>query len=270
MKNQQFFNATFIARKARVLRNGEVPIILRISIAGQRAELNINWTVKPDMWVAAKGMSKGKSRADIELNRYLETVRAKLLAIHTQMVAEGALINPDTMKKRFLGFDEKVKIRMFLETFRENNEKYRKRLELGDISDGTVLRWERCVTYLKEYFKSHKKAEDLPLRDVTLPMIDDFELWLRTEKRCGHNCAIRYISTIRSIIRDAVNYKWLDVDPFYGKTYSKILLSDKIQKTRYSMARTLILQCSSLPFCFFKPLSQKAMVQEVLRKPRKE
>ncbi|WP_435052872.1 Arm DNA-binding domain-containing protein, partial [Paramuribaculum intestinale] len=45
MKNQQFFNATFIARKARVLRNGEVPIILRITIAGQRAELNINRTV---------------------------------------------------------------------------------------------------------------------------------------------------------------------------------------------------------------------------------
>lgn len=75
MTNQTFFNATFIARKARVLRNGEVPIILRITIAGQRAELNINRTVNPDMWVAAKGMSKGKGRADIELNRYLETVR---------------------------------------------------------------------------------------------------------------------------------------------------------------------------------------------------
>lgn len=103
MTNQTFFNATFIARKARVLRNGEVPIILRITIAGQRAELNINRTVNPDMWVAAKGMSRGKSRADIELNRYLETVRAKLLAIHTQMVAEGALINPDTMKN-FVSF----------------------------------------------------------------------------------------------------------------------------------------------------------------------
>ena len=82
-----------------MLRNGEVPIILRITIASQRAELNINRTVNPDMWVAAKGICRGKSRADIELNRYLETVRAKLLAIHTQMVAEGTLINPDTMKK---------------------------------------------------------------------------------------------------------------------------------------------------------------------------
>ena len=221
MTNQSFFNATFIARKARVLRNGEVPIILRITIAGQRAELNINRTVNPNMWVAAKGMSRGKSRADIELNRYLETVRAKLLAIHTQMVAEGALINPDTMKKRFLGVDEQVKVRMFLETFRENNEKYRKRLELGDISEGTVLRWERCVVYLEEYLKSHKNVEDIPLRDVTLPLIDDFDLWLRTVKECGHNCAIRYISTIRKIFRDAVNYKWIDRDPFYGKTYSK-------------------------------------------------
>ena len=49
MTNRTFFNATFIARKARVLRNGEVPIILRITIAGQRAELNINRTVNPDM-----------------------------------------------------------------------------------------------------------------------------------------------------------------------------------------------------------------------------
>ena len=271
MKNQQFFNATFIARKARVLRNGEVPIILRITIAGQRAELNINRTVKPDMWVAAKGMSKGKSRADIELNRYLETVRAKLLAIHTQMVAEGALINPYTMKKRFLGVDEKVKIRMFLETFRENNEKYRKRLELGDISEGTVLRWERCVTYLKEYLKSHKKVEDIPLRDVTLPLIDDFELWLRTEKRCGHNCAIRYISTIRSVIRDAVNYKWLDVDPFYGKTYSKkktnrehlteaelnaIMSLDLKVLPRLEAVRDVFVFCcfTGLAFCDVKPL----------------
>lgn len=92
-----------------MLRNGEVPIILRITIASQRAELNINRTVNPDMWIATKGMSRGKSRADIELNRYLETVRTKLLAIHTQMVAEGTLINPDTMKKLFLGVDEQAK-----------------------------------------------------------------------------------------------------------------------------------------------------------------
>lgn len=92
-----------------MLRNGEVPIILRITIASQRAELNIDRTINPDMWVAAKGMSRGKSRADIELNRYLETVRTKLLAIHTQMVAEGTLINPDTIKKHFLGVDEQAK-----------------------------------------------------------------------------------------------------------------------------------------------------------------
>ena len=80
MKNQQFFNATFIARKARVLRNGEVPIILRITIAVQRAELNINRTVNPDMWVAAKGMSKGKSRADIELNAPNTAIKCKRLS----------------------------------------------------------------------------------------------------------------------------------------------------------------------------------------------
>ena len=39
--------------------------------------------------------------------------------------------------------------------------------------------------------------------------------------------------------------------------YFILLLSDKTQKTRYSMARTLILQCSSLPFRFLSPLAKK-------------
>ncbi len=254
MKNENFFNATFIARKARVLRNGEVPIILRITIAGQRAEININRTVNPALWNSAKGVSKGKTRADAELNRYLETVRTKLFAIHTQMVAEGVLINPDTMKKRFIGADESTKVRMFLEVFRENNEKYRKRMELGDIAEGTVLRWERCVVYLEEFLKLRRKVADIPLQDVTMPLIDDFELWLRTVKGCGHNCAIRYISTIKKIIRDAVNFKWIDRDPFYGRTYSK----KKTQREQLSEAELNAIMSLDL-----KELPRLEMVRDV-------
>ena len=254
MKNENFFNATFIARKARVLRNGEVPIILRITIAGQRAEININRNVNPAVWNSAKGASKGKNSTDVELNRYLETVRTKLFAIHTQMVAEGVLINPDTMKKRFIGADEKTQERMFLEVFRENNEKYRKRMELGDIAEGTVLRWERCVVYLEEFLKLHRNTSDIPLKDVTLPLNDDFELWLRTVKNCGHNCAIRYISTIKKIIRDAVNFKWIDRDPFYGRTYSK----KKTQRENLSEA-----ELNAIMSLVLKELPRLEMVRDV-------
>lgn len=121
-----------------MLRNGEVPIILRITIASQRAELNIDRTVNLDMWVAAKGISRGKSRADIELNRYLETVRAKLLAIHTQMVAEGTLINPDTMKKLFLGVDEQAKygcsLKLSAKTTRNTASSVQMNFRLDDTS----------------------------------------------------------------------------------------------------------------------------------------
>ncbi len=50
----------------------------------------------------------------------------------------------------------------------------------------------------------------------------------------------------------------------------KLLLSDKIQKTRYSMARTLILQCSSLPFCFLTPYPKSDGSGGAPEKPRKE
>lgn len=124
------------------------------------------------MWVSAKGMPKNRKRADIELNRFLETVCVKLLAIYTKMVAESTLINSDTMKKRVLGSDEKPK--MFLEVLRENNTKYRKRFELGDIAERMVLRWERYTTYLKRFLPLLINTKDIPLQDVTHSLIDDF------------------------------------------------------------------------------------------------
>ncbi len=53
----------------------------------------------PANWDASKGQSKGKTKKDLELNRYLDTIRTKICEIHNQLVMRDEMVNPDTLKK---------------------------------------------------------------------------------------------------------------------------------------------------------------------------
>lgn len=89
MTQHNYFTLTFMIRKARMSRSGEAPIFARLTISGQRAEFNINRSVDPDNWNAAKGLSKGKSKRDLELNKYLDSIRVRISEIHTMFVKDG-------------------------------------------------------------------------------------------------------------------------------------------------------------------------------------
>lgn len=70
MLHDSYFTLSFIARKARALRNGEYPIFVRITVSGQISEMNLGRSVAPENWDQKRAMSKGRSRRDLELNKY--------------------------------------------------------------------------------------------------------------------------------------------------------------------------------------------------------
>jgi len=77
MYQPNYYTLSFMMRSAHSTRTGEAPIYARITVSGQRAEFNINRNVDPENWNTAKGMSKGRSKRDIELNKYLESIRVE-------------------------------------------------------------------------------------------------------------------------------------------------------------------------------------------------
>lgn len=89
MLHDSYFTLSFIARKARALRNGEYPIFVRITVSGQISEMNLGRSVAPENWDQKRAMSKGRSRRDLELNKYIEVVKARFLEIHNMLVREG-------------------------------------------------------------------------------------------------------------------------------------------------------------------------------------
>ena len=73
---RQTFNVLFFIRKTRTVKSGETPIMLRITIQGQLAEIQLKRTIKSELWSQAKERCTGKDAKSVEVNRYLESCHA--------------------------------------------------------------------------------------------------------------------------------------------------------------------------------------------------
>lgn len=244
MLHDSYFTLSFIARKARALRNGEYPIFARISVSGQVAEMNIGRSVVPDNWDQKRAMSTGRSRRDLELNKHIEVVRARFLEIHNMLVREGKMVNPKILRDHFLGTVEKPK--MLCDVFREANEQRKAEYERGDMGKPTYERWVRCVAYLEEFMQLTRNVSDIPIKEVTKGFVQDFEHFLRMKKNAANNTAVRYLRYLKNVMQYAIANKWATDDPFLGKRFKRTV-ADREALTEPELKRVMELDLKGFP-----------------------
>ena len=102
---QGTMNILFFVLKTKLLKNGEAPVLMRITINGSYDDARIQRSVPLNLWNAAKGCSKGRDRASIALNTYIAELHARALEKHKELVLEQALITPKLILKRVFGKD---------------------------------------------------------------------------------------------------------------------------------------------------------------------
>lgn len=100
---RNYFTILFFIKKSKLLKNGEAPICMRITVNGQRAEIQIKRSVEVSKWNSQKECTAGKDRKAMELNHYLDTVRTKVLKIHRELEQDGKPITADILKRRYYG-----------------------------------------------------------------------------------------------------------------------------------------------------------------------
>ncbi|MCR9012147.1 site-specific integrase [Gabonibacter chumensis] len=216
MQRRNSFSVLFFIKKAKLLKNGEASVCMRITVNGQRVETNIRKSIDPASWNQAKECARGKGRQACELNRYIEESRIKLHHIFNELEAEGKPINARIMQQMFYGIGKEVeKPRMIIETFQEHNDQCRA-LVGKDYALITVRRYESCKRYLQELIRIKHGEEDIPISSINGELVRSFEFYLKTEKACQQNTVIRYMKCFKKIINLALANEWIEKNPFAG------------------------------------------------------
>ena len=208
---RQTFNVLFFIRKTKLKKSGETPIMLRITIEGQLTELQLKRDVMPTQWNQAKERCTGRDATSMEINRYLESVKLRMLDIHREMEDAGKLINPMEVKRRFLGLNETHM--MFFGVFAEHNDKCRELIG-KDYAKVTISRFDTCLRYFKEMALKKYHLKDIPMKEISHPIIQDYIHFLKAQKDLQENTVIRYMKVVKKITNMALANDWMEKDPF--------------------------------------------------------
>ena len=68
---RNYFTVLFFLKKSKLLKNGEAPICMRITINGKRAEVQIKRSIDVTKWNTQKECAIGREKKYQEINHYL-------------------------------------------------------------------------------------------------------------------------------------------------------------------------------------------------------
>ena len=197
------FNVLFFIKKAKLLKNGEASVCMRITVNGARVETNIRKSIDPASWNQAKECARGKSRKSCDLNAYIEEAKIKLHQIFNELEEQRQPITARLLQEKFFGQDKETEeVRTLIGTIQEHNDQCRA-LVGKDYTLITVRRYESCKRYL-------------PLTEINGELVRAFEFYLKTEKSCQQNTVIRYMKCLKKITNLALANEWITKDPFVG------------------------------------------------------
>jgi len=270
------FSLLFIAKKHKLLRNGEAPIYLRITINGEISELAVKRSIDPDFWDSNKGCSTLKKLEGKELNYYLEQTKHKLFEVQKDLEFEGIELTARAVKDRYLGIDSNSTT--LIQAYIEHNEDMKKMIGKG-VAFNTHKRHDTSLRHTLEFLKEKYKRSDINFKEITPKFIKDYEIFLRTTRACNQNSTVKYIRNLGKIIRIGLNNGWLRIDPFANLSYKtidvdkpyltqnelEIVINKKINIYRIEQVRDIFLFCcfTGLAFVDVSDLTESDIITGV-------
>lgn len=266
---RKIFSVLFFVKKSRVLKNGESPIIVRITYGGQVAEFQSGRTTPIKDWSQTKGCVIGRDRKSNEINNFIEMVRIKIYQIQQEFERTGELYTVNTIRDTFRGNGPKQ--RTLYSVFKEHNEKCRELIGV-DYELITVRRYDNCLKYLMLTVKKQYGKDDILLNEINGELVRNFDFYLKTERSCAQNTVIRYMKCFKKITNLAIANEWMGRDPFAGikfqekKVVKEFLTQEEISRLvqkefesdRLDLVRDIFVFCIFSGLAFVDVLNLRA------------
>jgi site-specific recombinase XerD len=200
-------------KKQQEFENKKQPIYIRITVNGKRIELSAKREVDPLKWNSHSGRGMGTKEEIKTLNAYLDTFQMKLYEAQRQLLENGKPFTAETLKNKMTGKEERP--RMLIEIIQHHNDSIKTLIGL-DYSRPTWVKYNTTQKHIMEFLQWKYQITDINIRELNFEFINDFEFYLKSQKKIDVNTNAKYIKNVKKIVNECVAKNWLDKDPFMG------------------------------------------------------
>jgi len=212
------FTLLFYLKKRSNYVSGELPVYMRITVNGTRSEMSMGRDCEPEKWNNISCRRTGTKSDTKEFNAYLATVQSKVYQVYRSLLETGAELNAENVRNMLTGVSGRPK--MILEIFKDHNHKLNQLIGKG-FAKSTLTKYKTCYDHTSEFIQCKYGKSDLDIQKLNYEFISEFDFWLKSQKSCGHNTVMKYLTNFKKIVMICVKNGWLNQDPFANYKMSR-------------------------------------------------
>ncbi|MCT3648454.1 site-specific integrase [Elizabethkingia anophelis] len=206
------FKLLFYLKKNEPKKNGNVPVMGRITIDGIPKSFSTKLDINPNNLDLKHGRVLGKSAQALSTNLKLDNIRVRINKIYDDMLKDEGFATAQKVKLSFLGVG--VMDDAILKVFKDQNEDFERMVSKGKRSQNTYNKYKTVYNHLNEFIKQRYHREDLAFRELTSDFIREFDFFLRIDKECTHNTVWVYTMPVIALADLAIKKGLIRQNPF--------------------------------------------------------
>ena len=187
------FKILFYVKKGSERANGYLPLMCRLTVDGEIKQFSCKLDVPPKLWDVKTARATGKSAEAQKINAAVDRIRVdekRRVAgagergppprRYQELMQSDGYVTAARLRDACLGLG--VKRETLLKLFEQHNEEFIKKVGHSRVQ-GTYNRYRTIYRHLCEFVPKVYRRDDIPLKELNLTFINNFEYFLRTEKK---------------------------------------------------------------------------------------
>lgn len=205
------FRTLFYLKKNQPKSNGLVPIIARITVNTQVVQFGCKLDINPQIWDVKAGKAIGRSKEASDVNIALDNMRVAIRKSYDKQMEDYGYAMPEKIRNQVLGLEKGAK--SLIEYIDLHNQQYENRVGINTTRT-TFIRYKLVKERIQDFLKSNYNVSDIPIRDLTPVILENFYLYLRKDCKCENNSSMKTMQRLRKIVYFAKNMGEVMADPY--------------------------------------------------------
>lgn len=264
MKNLKF-NIRYILSKNKTRKDGKAPLMCRITYLDERKQFSVGLFINPKNWNNSLQECEPPSNDNNYINSQLNLIKNQINQVFLYLQINNSEFTVDDIYSKFKGNTPKKELGV-LEVYELFNIRIQKLIG-RDLKKVTYKKYIESFVHLKSFIKAYFKANDIKLKDLKLNFLNEYEYFLKTQKRLEQSTINKAIQRFRKVIQFALEQEYIDKNPFIGYKAKRLqkeviyLSDDELNSLEnYDFSQTRLQQVKDLfVFCCYTGLAFKEM-----------
>ena len=202
---------SFICRTTRRNDDNKCPIILRINYRSERRDIYTGLYCDPENWDCKTGKLSTVSKVSPAFNKNLDLIVHKAHQAFDELRFAGTVFTIDELVDKLKGKDERPLL--VIDYLKSRNLELKEKSGI-DITETTYEKYERSLRHMLSFLELKFNIKNFPLARIDAKFLERYFQYLRADKKIGNNTAVKYMTSLRTLLMPAIRMNLIPQNPF--------------------------------------------------------